>query len=526
MKTFGKRLKALRFILVGIFVVLVFYFVFSVQTYGGRWFSNPYNPNLKEAKNTIIPGDIQDRNGVTLATSNSIGERSYNEDADLRKAVSHVVGDSNGQTVGGAENFQARYLLGFDSNVLERIVERFSGQERRGDDVMLTVDAQLSKQIASYMGDYRGSVVIMNYQTGEILAMVSKPGFDPANLDAYKNSDDGTDASSAFVNRATMGRYTPGSVFKIVTAASALRNMPDATTHTWNCDGPLVFDSTTEKYLPDIHFSQAQDQEWRETQKYQSSTTQSTTTDGDEEIASDSLDSGMAIGDYKLLRDYQSKYHGEIQLARAFAVSCNHTFAQIALSEGEDKLQKMATEFGFGTDFLFTDLPVYGSQFIVGETEYQDGWSAIGQYKDLVTPLHMTMISASIANEGKMMEPKLLRYVINNRGYRSHGVSPSVYKTPLRKSEADTLTEMMRYTITDGTGSAAAVSGYEVCGKTGTAEVSSDKDVGNHAWFTGFVHDDDHPLAISVVLEHAGSGGGAAAPVAGKALSAALNKGY
>lgn len=526
MKGIRKNLRVLRVILLALFVLLALYFVYAVQTYGGRWFSNPHNVRLQQQKRNVAAGRIIDRDGEVLAYTDEDGERRYNGDKSTRRAVSHVVGDSAGLTQGGAESMQARYLLGFNNNPLHSLSQAFSGKEASGQDVVLTIDADLSAKAAEAMGNYDGAVVVMNYVTGEVLAMVSKPGFDPENIEDYQNA-----SGSALVNRATMGRYTPGSVYKIVTTVAALRYMDDADSRVWDCDGPLVFDYESERYLPNVHFTEAEDKAWREEQRNPSNSAsaveESAGVQDDQSTPAEELDSGYRIGDYKLLRDYQSEYHGERTLKQAFAVSCNHTFAQIALELGNSKMDKIASDLGFGVDFMFNDLILYGSSFTEGDTEYRSGWSAIGQHKDLVTPLHMTMISAAIGNDGKMMEPKLLRGVRSgSSSYLSNSISPKVYRTPLREDEAEILTEYMRYCITDGTGRSAGISGYEVCGKTGTAEVSSDKNVGNHAWFTGFIDDPDHPIAITVVLEHAGSGGGRAAPVAGTILQAALRKGY
>lgn len=525
MKSIRRHLRVVAFLFIGMFVALILYFAYAVNTYGGRWFTNPYNTRLQQQKSNVIPGRILDRNRNELAGVDDDGNRVYAKNKDMRLALSHVVGDNAGLTAGGIESFQARYLLGFDGNVFERVFDQFSGSKTRGSDVVLTIDAELTESIADAMGSYKGAVVVMNYRTGEILASVSQRGFDPNQIESYASGED-----AALVNRATMGRYTPGSVYKIVTAAAALRYLPNADEKVWSCDGPMVFDAESRRYLPDVHFSQAEDQAYREQQQnakpLPSPTPNPDMPDADVPVEGSALESGGSIGDYRLLRDYQSVYHGEISLRRAFAVSCNHTFAQIALEIGVDKLQKMSNEFAFDTDFLFPDLMLYASRFEKGDNEYDIGWSAIGQYRDIATPLHMCLIAASIGNDGVMMEPKLLRGVVNTRNYMTNTLNPKTYKKPLTVEEADKLAEYMRYCITDGTGKSAAVKSLAVCGKTGTAEVSSDKDVGNHAWFTGFIDDPDHPLAIAVLLEHAGSGGGKAAPVAGKALRKAVDLGY
>lgn len=525
MKSTKKNLRVVMMVFIALFALLIIYFTYAVNTYGGRWFSNSYNSRLRKQEQKVIAGNILDRDGEVLATTDSDGNRVYHNDKQTRLAISHVVGDNAALTLGGAERLQAKYLLGFDTNIIERIYQQFTSGKTKGSNVVLTIDASLSKYVSEQMGSYDGAVALINYRTGEVISMVSHPMFDPEDIEDYIADEDGNISgnSSALVNRVTMGQYTPGSVYKIVTTVAAMRYMPDALTRTWDCDGPLVFDKKSEKYLSNVHFTEQEDKEYRE---QQSSGTSAATEEEDEFINNELLDSGGSIGDFNLLRDYQSNYHGAITLKEAFAVSCNHTFAQIAMEIGGSKMEKTAKSLGIGTDFMFSDMLLYGSSYDAGSTEYNLGWSAIGQHKDIMTPMQMALIAGMIGNDGVMMEPKLLRGVVNSRDYTYRTIQSDEYKSMLTSEEAETITGIMRYCITNGTGSSAAVKGYSVCGKTGTAEVSSNKAVGNHAWFVGFIDDSDHPLAIAVVLEHAGSGGGKAAPVAGEILKKAIQMGY
>ncbi len=375
------------------------------------------------------------------------------------------------------------------------------------------------------MGRYDGSVVVLNYKTGEVLAMVSHPMYDP-NIIVSEGTD--SFAQSALVNRATMGRYTPGSVFKVVTATAGLRYLPDAENHVWEDSGPLIYDKKSKKYLPSVQISGEEDKRLREEQAKATpkSTIAPIESEDGELVPAEETEIGGFFDQYLLLRNYQSNYYESVTLERALAKSANGPMARIALEVGGDKMTKVAKNYGFNTDFAFSDLIVYSSQYEKGNNDYELSWSAVGQYKDLVTPMHMAMIAGSIGNDGVMMEPKLLRSVVNAREHATLVLKPKEFRKPLSASEAQTLTKYMRTVITSGTGTAANISGVEVCGKTGTAEVSSDKNVGNHAWFIGFIDDEDHPIAISVILEHAGSGGAKAAPVAKQALQRALKLGY
>ena len=535
MKSVKTQLRAIAIILCAMFAALTLYFAYAVNTYGGRWFVNPYNPRIQNEKKKVIPGDILDRNETMLASVDDAGERVYNSDKGMRTANSHIVGDNYGLSISGAESFMAQYLLGFDANVFERVYQSFTTTQRKGSNVMLTVDARLSEFASEAMGNYRGSIIVLNYKTGEILATVSHPMFDPKNMDAYRpasdtekreNKSDGD--TSALVNRATMGRYTPGSVFKLITAAAALRYLPGVTEREFDCEGPLAFDKDSGRFLSSVHITEEEDKALREAEAdaRENKATPSPSPSPTPQAATDVETPVDETPTYKLVRDYNSDYHGTLDLKQAFADSCNNTFARLGMELGYERIARMASEFGVGEDFMFRDIMVYPSDYPEADSQVNLAWSAIGQYKDIVTPMNIVLIAAAIANDGVMMEPKLLKGVINSRDYNVYQFKPKVFKKPLSADEAKTMQEFMFETVKTGTGTAAALSKYKVGGKTGTAEVSDNKSKNPHAWFAGFIKSDDHPLAIVVILEHAGTGGGKAAPVAGKVLQKAVALGY
>jgi peptidoglycan glycosyltransferase len=502
--------------------VLSVYLIYIVTAYGTRWFTTPYNSRIASQKTTVAAGDIKDRNGFILASTDEDGNRVYSEDRSIRRTSSHVIGDNYGQ-VFGAETFYAQYLLGFDQNLYERVYQAVNGKQRKGSDVRMTIDAKLNDYVYDVMDYYRGAVIVMNYKTGEILASVSQPTFDPEYMEDYLSGKREL-ADSAMVNRATMGKYTPGSVFKLITLTAALRYIPNVEERIFHCGGPLVFDRKTGKYLESVQISSEEEKLF-------------ISEPGEEENAKE--DQGPGKDDitdrgaeppinekYSLVRDYNGDYHGDITLTEALEVSCNTTFGKLAMEIGTDRLAKVAREFGIGEDYLFDDMMVYSSSYTKADTDLNLAWSGVGQYKDVMTPIQMCMISSCIANEGIMMEPKLLRMVITSQNTISRSVEPEVLSKPFRSNEAETLRDYMISVVKNGTGKRAKVGDYKVGGKTGTAEVSGNKGVEAHAWFTGFVYNDDHPLAICVILEKAGSGGSVAAPIAGKILKKAIELGY
>lgn len=470
MKKLRHNIRLLAVVVLCLFAGLGAYFSYSVYFYGGRWFASAYNPRIAEQKQQVIAGDITDRAGLVLATTVSDGTRAYPQGQDTRQAVSHVVGDSGGIIANGAETFMASYLLGFQTGVWERVQQLFSDEPTRGDNVQLTIDASLSTYAASLIKRYKGgAVVVLNYETGEILCSTSYPDFDPRTIKAEVTGDDD---NGQYLNRVTQAQYLPGSTFKIVTMAAALDNLEDVTSRQFLCAGTMPVDKST-------------------------------------------------------ITEASSQVHGAVSVKDAFAVSCNTAFASLSLELGYQKISQTASSFGFGDNFLFRDMVVYNSQYPTSDQTLDDlAWSGVGQGRVLVTPLHMAMIAGAIANDGVMMEPRLMLSVSTAQGGTRTVLTSRTYKRACSTATAATIKEYMITCVKSGTGTRARISGYTVGGKTGSAETSDDKSVETNAWYVGFVDSAQHPLAIAVVLEQGGSGGGIAAPIAQKVLSRAIELGY
>lgn len=471
-----------------LFALLAVYLVYIIEAYGDYWFASPYNTRVSAEKSRVTSGDILDRTDSVLVSSDAQGVRTYPEDDATAYSVAHIVGDNYGYTV-GAQSLFAKYLLGFESGVGAKLDSLLTGEKRRGYDMELTVSAALSRFAYETLDGMDGAVIVMNYRTGEVLCAVSSPSFDLSAMSGYA-SGDYTPEDGSLVNRVTMGRYTPGSTFKIVTAIAALRYLPNARTRTFTCDGELVFETATGKLVEDETAAYGEDGELRE--------------------------------GYAVLRDFDAEVHGSLTLEEAFAHSCNNIFAEIALEIGAERLQKTAESLGLNGEFLFDELVVYSGSYSGGDTDFELAWSGVGQHTDIMTPMHMCMLSCAVANDGVLMEPKLLRRVLNADGTAQKTLQSEEYATWLLPEEAAFMKECMRLTVAQGTGTAADVQDFDICGKTGTAEVSSDKNIKPHAWFTGFIDDEAYPYAICVVIENGGGGGKNAAPAASKVLAEAV----
>ena len=461
MKKLRRNIRALTFFLCGLFVLLAAYGAYSLSTSGGRWFASSVNTYARARRQGVIAGDILDKNGVVLATTRD-GERVYAGDEAVRRAVAHAVGMPSGNVSNGVETFMASYLYGFNMSFLERLSCAVKGEPRQGDAVQLTLDSAISRYAASrFPAGKAGAVVVMNYKTGEVLALQSFPNFDPMNITAQVRNDPQT----PFLNRATQSLKAPGSTFKIVTAAAALENFPDAETRAYQCTGQLQV--------------------------------------GDRVIT----DAGTDLAAGQITR------HGQLTLRRAFQVSCNNTFAQIALNLTDPTLRRTAENMGFNDNFLFRDLVVENSSYPTqNRTDREIAWTGAGQSALTATPMHMCLIASAVANDGVMMEPALLQRATAQNGKTRYVFSPRVYRRAMKAETAATLKEYMRSVVTSGTGTQAAVAGANVCGKTGSAEIDTQENT--NAWFVGFLDEADAPYALAIVVEDAGGGGSVAAPIA------------
>ena len=465
MKQQRLRFRFLTLITIAMLVISGAYGLYSVSAYGSRWVSSARNTRYRSAKSSVIPGDILDRNGVVVASSDENGKRTYQSNTLSRSSMVHLLGDTEGNVANGIESFQANYLLGFETSLNERVNALLDGTQRKGDTVVMTADSKLQTEIVEIFLNTSntrgkcGAAVVMNYKTGEVLAMVSLPVYDPQNItDAIRNS-----SQHPYWNRALQSLMPPGSTFKIITAVAALENLQNAQNAVYTCTG------------------------------------------------------ATQVMDEHLITDYGNEQHGEISLAKAFRVSCNNAFAQTALVIGDSALRKTAENFGFNDNFLFRDLVVENSRYpTTNRNSFEIAWSGVGQSQVAATPLHMCMISAAIANDGVMMEPRLLSRVQSPSGTVRTRTSSRVYRTACSKETAQIIDGYMKDVVKSGTGTRAKVDGLTIAGKTGSAEGSSNGMDVTHAWFTGYIDDDRYPYAVSVLVEEGGTGGSVAAPVAQK----------
>ena len=375
-------------------------------------------------------------------------------------------------------------LLAGSSDALfwNRLRDLFGGKEQRGASIELTLRAELQRVAAEQLGNQKGAVVALDPRTGEILAMVTSPTFDPAALashdssevnDAYPALD--ADPDEPLVNRAIAGdTYPPGSTFKLIVAAAALQAnyTPDSTVYAPD-EFPLPGSSATiENY------------------------------------------GGESCGPTP-----------QISLERALTISCNTAFADLGVTLGWDAIRSEAEAFGW-TDTFRVPLVVTPSRLPLDPDEAQVAMSSIGQFDVRATPMQMAMVAAAIANNGRLMTPYLVDTARASDLTIIQRSQPTLYGTPMTSAESNQLTQMMVSVVENGTGQAAQIRGVTVAGKTGTAETGNGTPP--HAWFVGFAPADNPVVAVAVIVENGGSmgseatGGRIAAPIAKSVMQKAL----
>ncbi len=433
------------------FIILIYTFIMN----GSDWATKKANQHLYSQGSISAAGSIYDCNEDPLAQTVN-GKRRYHEYSNVRKATLHTVGDLNGFIATGVQYTYRHTLTGYDFvNGISSIV-----QYGKGNDVYLTIDSGLCSTAYKALNGRKGAVGVYNYTTGEIICMVSSPTYDP------KNKPDDIDTNpkyeGVYLNRVLSGLYTPGSTFKVITAAGAIEHIPDIYERKFKCTG-----------------------------KYET---------GD----------GVVIC---------NATHGTVDFEKALNRSCNSAFAQIANELGKEKLTATAKKLGFNTALDVDGIAApTKSMFDVSKAAKVDlGWAGIGQYTTLANPYQMMMVMGCIANSGVAVEPYVIDYIKSPKGYKEETKYQISEEVSLSADVADKLNALLRSNVKNYYGD-SKFPGLQMCGKTGTAQIDDGEP---HSWFVGYSADKSTPYAIVVVVENGGTGLAAAGTVANKVMQAA-----
>jgi peptidoglycan glycosyltransferase len=484
---------------ISIFCLLLFLALMLNATYLQYWQAGALNEDPRNRR--VLEAAFSSERGAILVGGNRT-EIARSVDSDDRYEFqrtypepfryAHVTGWFSYFSQTGVEQSQNSVLSGEDSRLfVTRLVDLLSNSGTKGGSVQLTLDPEA--QAAAFDGlsalgeDVEGSVVAIEPSTGKVLAMVSLPSYDPNDLAGHDFTEVAKRAeelqeqdNEPLLNRAIQTRLAPGSTFKLVTAAAAIEELG------YDADSQVPGGATYQ--LPQ-------------------------TSDDSGLIDNEGRDCGT----------------DQIPFTQAMGQSCNTTFAKLAVQVGADAMLDQAEAFGFNSDYLDDLGPQAESNFPSGMNEPETGQSGIGQFEVQATPLQMAMVSAAIANGGTVMRPYLVDAVLTPELEVLPRTEPEELSQAVDASTADVLTELMVSTVDEGTASAAAIPGYAVAGKTGTAQSGVD-DVAPYAWFTSFAPAEDPDVAVAVMIESAPgtergeiAGGALGGPIAKAVMEAVID---
>ena len=426
------------------------FFVGEFFAKSDAWVMFPGSPHVYNAGN-IGCGIIADREGNLLLDLTD--GRSYSGNTLLDRSVIHWLGDRQGNISAPALSHYAMQIAGFDP------VSGVYAYGGTGGMVELTLSAKVQMAALEAMQDYTGTIAVYNYKTGELLCAVTTPNFDPDKVPDVSGDTTGV-YDGVYVNRFTQATYTPGSIFKIVTAAAALEHIPDIRQQTFTCYGSVSY--------------------------------------GVDQVTCE-------------------EDHGELTFREAFSESCNCAFAAIADQLGGEVLERYARQFGVLDSVVFDGITTAkGSISAKDAAAVQVAWSAIGQHKDLVNPCAYLNFIGAVAAGGVGTQTYLVES-IKVGGNSTYGSESTTGQRIMSQETAETLQEMMRANVEYYYGD-ENFPGLTVCAKSGTAEVGGDKKP--NAMFTGFVADEEYPLAFIVCIEDGGYGRPVCVPVLAEVLQA------
>lgn len=432
MRTINKRIILIVSVVM-IFLLFTILLMFSMFSNAREYALKSVNAHLYENGVLTSAGEIVDANGIKLAYTQD-GERKYNNDPRIRSSVLHILGDNKGFISGGIQDTFKNELSGY--NII------YGVNKESKNTLNLTLDAELCASAYNELGSYKGCIAVCNYKTGELICVASTPSYDIYNKP--EDIDTNPDYEGIYINRLYGGLYTPGSVFKVVTAMAAIENISDIYNKTYYCDGK---------------------------------------------------DGAIICNDV----------HGKISFKTALNQSCNVAFAQIAVELGAEKIKEAFHKAGLDVSYENNDRISTKASILnitASDTDADIGWTGIGQSTTLVNPYSFLNFMCAIANGGKSYEPYFVKSAVNENGRKVYEAEPLDSGITISPTTTSLLKELLRSDVSDYYGD-YLFGNVTMCGKTGTAE----RDNGlPHAWFAGFSYDDNFPYAVIAILEDSGSG--------------------
>ena len=453
-------------IVVALFVGLIGYAVKFTIKDSEKVSESSYNKRNSSLSEQTKRGKILSANKKTLAYSenNEAGDeiRHY----PYENMFAHIIGyTSYGKA--GLESVCNKDLLTSHEKLMKQLSNGVASQKNIGDNVTTTLDTRLQKAAYEALGDYRGAVVAIEPKTGKVRALVSKPDFDPNKLDDIWTKITSDSSESFLLNRATQGLYPPGSTYKVLTALEYMEEYPTTYKNfSYDCQGETIVNSVR-------------------------------------------------------ISCYEKEEHGEVDLDRAFAKSCNTAFVTLGSKLDLKQFETLNKKCLFDKEIPF-DLSVKKSLFDLDEhsDKSEIPQTVIGQGNTLMTPFHNALLMCAVANDGTLMKPYVIDNVTGADGTVVKETIPEIYGDMMSVKDAKKLQKMLREVVTDGTGYNLDTDLYTAAGKTGTAENEGKY---AHAWFVGYSNVEDPDLVVCVLVENVGAGSKYAVPIAKRVFDSYYN---
>lgn len=462
----NREMATVTYLFMFLFVFMAGYVIWFLAGDTDQILNNPENKRQDLLAERVTKGSILSDKGKVLAKTVADDEGKETRVYPYDDLFAHVVGRvSHGKT--GLEKSESYTMLTTGINPVTGIFNELKGEKNPGNNVVTTLNVKISQIASDALGSRKGAVVVMDPSTGKVLAMVSKPAYDPNRVDKnWESLVDNPDDESALYNRAAQGLYPPGSTFKLYTLLEYMRETKEYEEFRYTCTGK--------------------------------------------------------IGKGKdAINCYGHEVHGTIGIERAFAKSCNAAFAKIGAGLDPSKWSSLCNSLYYNKTLPVGELEQKASAFPVTKTDTQGDimQAAIGQGSVLTTPLQNVFLVSAALNKGTLMKPYLVDHIEDTYGNVVTQNEPSAASSPISEEEAKKLEQYMRETVISGTATALNTSRYQAGGKTGSAqfkEGSSD----SHAWFVGYAKKDGKKLAVSIIVEGAGTGSAHAVPIARKIFDA------
>ena len=399
MKKIEKR--ALLCLLFGLILLGgVCFFIYEDWHDGGTWAVYEGNRDVY-ADGDLAKGALYDTDGELLMRNTSDGII-YNDDSDVRAACMHITGDRDNNIATGANRVFLERMIGFD------FINGIYSLNNDGEDVSLTLDGDACATAYRALSGRKGTVGVYNYETGEIICMVSSPTYDPEDPPS-------TIPEGAYINRFISATFAPGSTFKLVTAAASIETQDDAYSYEVNCEGSIDYGH------------------------------------GDEVT-------DLAV-------------HGTVSLKEALEVSCNCYFARLSEKVGSRTLKKYVKKTGLDRSYDIDGIETKAGTFDFPDGGVNLAWTGIGQWHDMVNPCGMMVYMGAIANGGTAVMPSIIK-PSNIVSEKLDAATTALKTDDMIDEEtAEALTSMMRNNVENHYGGDSAFPGLALCAKSGTAEV-------------------------------------------------------